>query len=199
MAGRRAFCSVKGVAAAGAHPHLWKSKQNESSLWFKRASCPQEGLSGWFLTTLLQIYCLPNHRNILIPPRSQWAAILFCIATTLLITETDPAPPGTWCNKREQPCWLTLSWQLTPHPPTLTKDSTQQLSSLKKWEKNTPQIVLLRLPRLKSSWDNGYFWQFVFKYAMLQSQLSKCKKLHCGCPYWQCIFIFWLRKSLEIF
>lgn len=94
--------------------------------------------------------------------------------------DRNRSPPGTRCNKREQSCCLELSWQPTPHSPALTRDSTQQLSSLKKWGK-TPQIVL-RLPRLKSSWDNGYFWQFVFKYAMLQSQLSKCK-LHCGCPF----------------
>lgn len=43
-----------------------------------------------FRMTSVQMYCLPHHRNILIPLRNQRAAILFCIATTLLMTETDP-------------------------------------------------------------------------------------------------------------
>lgn len=97
------------------------------------------------------------------------------------MTETDP-PAGTWCNNGTV---LLTGAQLAADPssPTLTKDSTQQLNLLEKWEekKKKSQTVLLLLPRLKSSWDKGYFWQFVFKYAMLQSQLSKCK-LRCGCP-----------------
>lgn len=99
--GTRAQCPVRSVASAGFCLSLWKSKQRVGSLWLNRVFYTQERPSGWLLMTLLQIYCLPNLRNILIPPRSPWAAILVCIATTLLMTETD-SPPGTWCNKRER-------------------------------------------------------------------------------------------------
>lgn len=49
------------------------------------------------------------------------------------MTETDP-PAGTWCNNGTV---LLTGAQLAADPssPTLTKDSTQQLNLLEKWEK----------------------------------------------------------------
>lgn len=67
MDSRRPYCPTGGMVSAGVHLSLQTSKQSENSLWFKRVSYPQETPSGWWLMTLLQIYCLHNHRNILIP------------------------------------------------------------------------------------------------------------------------------------
>ena len=115
--GTRAQCPVRSVASAGFCLSLWKSKQRVGSLWLNRVFYTQERPSGWLLMTLLQIYCLPNLRNILIPPRSPWAAILVCIATTLLMTETD-SPPGTWCNKRERSAdWSSAGSRPHTHQP----------------------------------------------------------------------------------
>lgn len=99
-----------------------------------------------------------------------------------LMTETDPLQvrgarmDGPRCHD----CGVHLA--ADPRSPPLTKDSTQNLACIRSGGKKHHRLTaLLLLPRLKSSWDKGYFWQFVFKYAMLQSQLSKCK-LRCGCP-----------------
>lgn len=133
--------------------------------------------------TLLQIYCPPNHRNLVIPPRRPRAVRLCCIATTLLMTQTDP-PPGTWRSHGHAPA----NWSSADRRPGLTSPHQgphPATSAGRGSGKKRPQIVLLLFPRLKSSWDSGYFWQFVFESAMLQSPPSQCK-LHYGRPSEQC-------------
>lgn len=99
------------------------TKHSENSVWFKRVPCACWGEAVGLIThdiiTDIIIYCLPNHRTILIPLRNQWAVVLFGIATILLMTETDP-PPGTWWTNGS-------SWLWPRHLPTLTRGSAQQL------------------------------------------------------------------------
>lgn len=93
--------------------------------------------------------------------------------------DRNRSPPGTRRSNWASPAALSSAGS-PPHAHTSLHPGPRPATSLAdEAGEKTPQTVPLLLPGFKNNWDDSYFGQFVFKYAMLQPHVSK-RKLRCG-------------------